>query len=88
MPGSPATLRVTGECEFPTDGYSVELRPANPQGINPTIYILDRIETPPSGPAPDVITVEKVHYQEHTEKKYLKVQINPEGDTVEVQEVV
>jgi len=88
MPGSPATLHVTGACAFPTASYSVELRPANPQGINPEVYLLDRIETPPSGPAAQVITVVPVHYQEVTDTRYTQVQINPEGDMVDVKEVV
>lgn len=66
----------------------MELRPANPQGINPEVYLLDRIETPPSGPAAQVITIVPVHYQEATNARYTQVQINPEGEVVDVKEVV
>lgn len=87
MPGSPQTLHVVGACEFPKAGYSVQLRPANPQGINPKIYLLNKIVTPPSGMTAQVVTVVPVHYEERTETRYDKVQINPDGTTVDVQEV-
>ena len=87
MPGGPATLHVTGKCEFPTDGYSVELRPVEPQGINPAVYMLERIVHEPTGPVPEVITTEDVHYTEHTESRYTHVHILPDNVTVEVKEV-
>jgi hypothetical protein len=85
MPGKPPTLHVTGECTFPTGGYSVDLRPREPQGINPAIYMLDRIVTEPTGPVPDVITPVPVHYLERTDARYTHVQIFPEGELVDVQ---
>jgi hypothetical protein len=31
----PPTLHVTGECEFPSGGFTLELRRHEPQGFNP-----------------------------------------------------
>ena len=33
----PATLCVRGTCAFADSGYTVELKPHKPQGINPAI---------------------------------------------------
>src|ERR671921_935687 len=47
-PPGPATLRVTGKCEFRTTGYKVKLKRREPQGINPKDLLLDLIvEEPP-----------------------------------------
>jgi hypothetical protein len=87
QPGHPATLHVTGKCIFNTGGYSVELRPAVPQGINPAIYILNRIVHKAPGPVPQVLTEVPVHYVEKTSAQYTDVQIEPDGVTVPVKEV-
>jgi hypothetical protein len=49
--------------------------------------MLDRIVTEPTRPVPDVITPVPVHYLEQTDARYTHVQIFPEGDLVDVQEV-
>ena len=85
MPPGPKTLHVSGKCEFPTAGYSVELKPAEPQGINPKIYILDKIVHEPEKPGSDVITTVEVRYDEKTETEYDQVQIRPDGVTIEVE---
>ena len=87
QPGHPATLHVTGECTFNTSGYSVELRPASPQGINPKIYILDRIVHAPTGAVLQVITKVPVHYVEQSKAVYTEATILPDGVTVPVKEV-
>ena len=87
QPGHAATLHVTGKCTFNEGGYKVELRPAVPQGINPAIYILNRIVHKPTGPVPQVITQVPVHYVEKTNARYTDVTIQPDGVTVPVQEV-
>jgi hypothetical protein len=84
MPGSPKTLYVTGKCTFPTPGFTVELKPAVPQGINPKIYLLEKTVTPPSGPEPDVVTTIDVRYEEQTDTEYDQVTILPDGVTVDV----
>ena len=84
MPPGPKRLFVTGQCEFPTAGYSVELRPAEPQGINPKIYILEKIVHRPTGPAADVITTVEVRYEEKTDTEYDQIQIVPDGVLIDV----
>ena len=56
MPPSRDTLHVKGKVEFPTSGYKAELVEAEPQGVNPSILILDVRTTPPTGPVNQVIT--------------------------------
>ena len=87
QPGHPATLHVTGKCVFKKGGYSVKLRPAVPQGINPQIYILDRIVHVPTSPTTQVITEVRVHYTEQTSRVYTDVEIHPDGARVPVKEV-
>jgi hypothetical protein len=72
---------------FSTGGYKVELRPAVPQGINPSIYILDKVVHKPTGPAPDVITHVPVRYTEKTNARYSEVEIRPDRAKVSVKEV-
>jgi len=87
MPGKRATLHVVGRCVFPTGGYAVSLELAEPQGINPRIYLLDLIVVPPTGPVTQVVTEVPVHYREVTDAVYSHVQILPENAVVPVQEV-
>jgi hypothetical protein len=84
MPPGPKKLYVSGECKFPTTGYSVELNPAVPQGINPKIYILEKTVHKPQGGSADVITVVKVRYEEQTDTEYDQVQIEPDGVLINV----
>jgi len=85
-PGSPIRLIVTGTCTFPTPGFSVELRPRSPQGINPADYLLDRIVTAPGGQVPQVLDDVEVRYEEETDFPYETVTILPGGPTIEVVE--
>jgi hypothetical protein len=87
MPGKKPTLHVTGVCTFPTAGYSVELRPKEPQGINPAIYMLEKVVTKPTIPVPEVITDVPVYYREQTGAAYKEVHILPDDAHVPVQEV-
>lgn len=86
MPGSPATLHVTGQCVFPTDGYSVALKRAEPQGFNPEVLLLERVVQAPTGPVTQVETTEEVHYSEETEQRFTDVTILPDGGTIPVKE--
>lgn len=86
-PPGPVRLYVTGKCTFPTTGYKVELKPRVPQGINPTIYILDKAVHKPSGPAGDVVTTVEVRYEETTNKHYTEIHILPDDVHVKVKEV-
>lgn len=87
MPGKRATLHVTGICVFPTGGYKAQLRPTVPQGVVPSIYLLDLIIEAPTGSAPDVITEVPVHYREVTDAVYTDVLILPDNTLVPVHEV-
>ena len=87
QPISPPKLFVTGKCTFPTSAYSVELKPHIPPGINPQIYILDKVVHEPSGPVNDVITTVEVRYEEQTKAHYTEVHILPDDVHVPVEEV-
>jgi hypothetical protein len=88
MPGTQSpTLRVTGKCTFPTDGYSVRLERAEPQGINPAVLLLDRIVTPPPGAAAQLVSEEVVNYSEETRFTYTGVMIQPGGPLIPVERV-
>ena len=84
MPPGPKNLYVSGKCKFPTSGYSVELKPADPQGINEKIYILNKIVHEPNGPVTQVETVVDVRYEEQTETEYDQVQIEPDHVLIDV----
>ena len=87
MPGGSATLHVQGKCTFPTTGYKVKLVPHVPQGINPAVYILDRVVQVPTGLVSQMVTTEKVEYEEKTNAHYQEVYIEPDGVTIPVKEV-
>ena len=85
MPPSPATLRVTGRCTFPTHGYKVRLKKAIPQGINPAILLLEKVVTPPTGPVIQTPQTVDVRYQQRVKPgQYKQVTILPDGKTVRV----
>jgi len=86
QPPQPATLHVSGKCSFADSGYTVELKPHVPQGINPAIYILDKIVNVPAHVSHRPSTVE-VEYSEKTTAKYTQVQILPDDVRVPVREV-
>lgn len=87
QPPGPTVLHVSGECEFPSAGYSVELRRREPQGINPKDLLLERIVREPSGPVAQATTVVEAYYQEETDFEYDTVTILPDGPPIPVQEV-
>jgi len=84
MPIGTPTLRVKGECTFGTPGYTVVLKKAEPQGINPRILILDKVVTPPTGVVAQVVTTVPVGYEEETSTKYDEVEIRPDGARIKV----
>lgn len=90
QPPGPAVLRVTGQCEFPTAGYSVELRRQEPQGINPKDLLLNKVvhePAGPAGPAATVITRVEARYEEETDFEYDTVTILPDGPSIPVEDV-
>ena len=87
QPPGPPVLHVVGECEFPTAGFSVELRRKEPQGLNPKDLLLERVVYEPQGPAATVITTVEARYREETDFEYATVTILPDGARVPVEEV-
>jgi hypothetical protein len=85
-PPAPFTLHVTGNCHFDDSGYTVELKPAVPQGINPNVYILHKIVHKPAHVSHHPSNV-AVDYTEKVKVKYTEVQIIPDNVTVTVQVV-
>jgi len=87
QPPGPSVLLVSGSCRFPTAGYSVELRPHEPQGISADDLLLDRIVHAPTGAVAQVVTEVEVSYREETDFAYKTVTILPDGPSIEVQDV-
>jgi hypothetical protein len=87
MPPGPARLRVTGQCTFPTPGYTVTLKKHEPQGINPAILILDKVTVAPTGVEPQLVTKLTVAYRERTDQNYREVLVLPDNVTIPVKEV-
>jgi len=87
QPPGPRVLHVVGRCEFPTPGYSVELRRREPQGINPRELLLDCIVHAPSGVVPQVITAGGAGYREETDFEYDTVTLLPDGPSISVQDI-
>ena len=87
LPGAAHLLHVTGKITVPTGGFKASLKQHIPQGINPTIYLLDLVVTPPAPgtPVSQVVTELNVEpYEEETEPRYLQVTILPINKTVHV----
>ncbi len=87
MPPTPARLRVSGRCTFPTPGFKVTLTKKQPQGINPNILILEKTVQAPTGVEPQLVTTIAVNYEEKTDKHYIEISILPDGTTIPIQEV-
>ncbi|MBV9849085.1 MAG: hypothetical protein JO250_05285 [Armatimonadetes bacterium] len=77
-------LKVEGEVQTPTPGYKLHLTKANPQGINPQILLLNLHRNAPTGIEPQHVVTERVEFKEDTHVPYQKVQIEPDGVTVDV----
>ena len=86
QPTGPATLHVTGKCTFPTGGYSVQLKPHVPQGINPKIYIMDKVVHVPTGNVTHIVSHVDVKYSEKTTTVYSEIYILPDEVHVPVRE--
>ena len=88
QPIAKPSLKVTGECTFPTPGFSVKLVRAVPQGINPLILILNKEVTPPTGIEPQIITTIPAEYTENPAmEEYTDVTIMPDNTTIKVEVV-
>jgi hypothetical protein len=83
-PPGPGCLKVKGEVQTPTPGFVLHLSKANPQGINPQILLLRLDRKAPSGIEPQHVVTEQVSFEEHTHVPYKQVQIEPDGVTINV----
>jgi len=91
MPGKPPTLNVSGKCCFPTTGWGATLQRHEPQGINPSVLILDLVVTQHSIGAPTLTELD-VDWTEETTSAYDQVDIHvigaaAQGKLIDVQEV-
>ncbi len=75
MPGADDKLIVVGIVLFPTAGWQVVLEEAVPQGINPSILILDERQIPPEGFAATVLTHEIARFEKPNGGIYRQVTI-------------
>jgi hypothetical protein len=78
-------LMVRGWCTFPSSGWSIELRHAEPQGSNPKDLLLERTVALQEGYQPPVVRAIEVEYDEQTDVEYDTVTILPDGPTIEVE---
>ena len=79
------TLMVRGWCTFPSSGWSMKLRHADPQGANPKDLLLERVVALQEGYQANVLRAIEVEYDEKTDVEYDTVTILPDGPTVQVQ---
>lgn len=86
MPGAGKTLRVSGSCCFPTDGWKAELVPHEGNtGINPNDLWLDVKVTPPNELAIEVLTEVPVEYVvRDLILPYTHVTVSKEGDPTQM----
>jgi hypothetical protein len=77
-------LKVQGEFTFPTPGYKVELKRKVPQGINPSILLLEKAVTTPHGIEPQHVVTIPVSFEEQTTAHYHEVEILPDGIKIAV----
>jgi hypothetical protein len=77
-------LKVNGEVTFPTTGYTVSLKKKEPQGINPTILLLEMTVVTPNGIVADHVVNQIVSFKEHTTVHYQEVEILPNGIKIKV----
>ncbi len=63
-------LRVRGKLTCPSPGYVIEVKKAQPQGVDPHQVDLELIPTAPSGPVPAVPTPVEFSYEEYVTGGY------------------
>ncbi len=76
QPGSPHSLHVKGQIQFPSGGWTFEVHKAVPQGINPKILLLDVTVTKPAGKATGNVTTNLLTFDEEpAAHEYTQVEI-------------
>ena len=86
QPPCPPTLHVAGACEFPSAGYTVELRRHEPQGINPTNLLLEKVMHAPTDVSASALTTVQVRYREEASMRDETVTTLPDGVSLPVTE--
>jgi hypothetical protein len=79
QPPGPKKLTVRGTVMVPTSKSTAELRPQEPQGIDPLDYLLNVVVHPANEPDLPVETPFGVEYEEVTDVEYKTVSIVPKG---------
>lgn len=83
MPPLPNDFHVIGEVLVPNPGVKAVLTPKVPQGINPTILLLDLILIQQPGPWPQVMTLAEARYDKTVSgNPYKTVQIFSEDSPI------
>jgi hypothetical protein len=86
MPGTaPPSLHITGTCQFPTAGYSVELIPVSRKGSGQKQFMVQKVVHKPEGMAAQVITDVPVNDSKETTVQYETVVITPDKVKVPVE---
>lgn len=68
-PSGTATLRIRGICEVPGDGFTAQLQPLEPQGVNPADFLMKLVVQEPDTIEGDPAEVE-VLYETETDTEY------------------
>ena len=82
-----STYYLSATCEMPTPGHTVELVPAEPQGSDPTVYVLTEVVHAPDGMVAQVITPYKLRFRKRTRTIFKEFLINPGAIKVQVENI-
>jgi len=82
-----STYYVSATCEMPTPGHTVELVPADPQGSDASVCVLNEVVHAPEGMVAQVITGFKLYCRNRTRTSYKEFVIKPGGIHVSVEEM-
>ena len=82
MPPAPDYLHVTGEVQVPNPGVDPILVVKEPQGINPSILLLDLYLRQSPGIWPQIVCWKPVSFQKLITDKYTEVTIFSEGTQI------
>jgi hypothetical protein len=81
-----ATYVITATCQMPTPAHIVELIPAETQGRDPSVYVLNEVVHAPDAMVTQVITPFRLSYQKRSRATYKEFVINPGNIHVAVAE--
>ena len=68
-PSGTATLRIRGICEVPGEGYTAQLQPLEPQGVNPADLLMKLIVQEPDTIEGEPTDIDVV-YETETDAEY------------------